>query len=687
MIKKTQKQILSCHHSEEGSALILSLGIVVLLFVVIASIFFFALETQKNIVMADRYTTLKDAKSYALEEAKMRLTDQLDQGMSKVINGVANPADNGLVTTKINQMLSRLSTVDARGAITKSFFSSAAFGVDKQYQFKVGIRNQVDVKGTAVYGSEASGGWSATPVANQTAKRITIPITIELSEKKSTGTMTHQASSRLVYEVQWEDFQTTSKPFKGALETGKLDSWRNIFYNHYTNGENGQISADTVARLLYRGYKYQANNYKLFDSIGYDTAHPLAVFGGKPGRVRDIKLTPSSTVLPPLSPLDKNTKKLSQTRPELKMTGSFILQDVGLKGFGGGLAQVDASNMIVITGNKTQDATQFIQVSMVGETGAIISRQNQRTIFTSDAELTAPAMLINQTRKSPNSSETGLLIDGSTLSLLDGHYPTPYLDYGKASRLANPQKNAQWADMKKGGLIIAGSVVELRGDKVGGAGIYLSGERRFMLTNATIKEDAKGEESFGYQMVHPTTGAVIPNPPSILKIGGQTQLRQENTGFSFIDAPKKNRRASSSENGSQAQGEWLDSSVSRNLIDIASGGAVNLGVTGIEPFDLKLAKDGVFSFYAPSDPNLLDTTFLKEGVIKGKVIIYLWHEDFDVKAHLASNGITAKVKTSSADAKNGEVTIVKDTASRDARSRNILRTFGYLVDVDFMKKK
>ena len=49
-IKTLQKMIRRAHPSEDGSVLLMALGLIVLLFVVITAIFYFALSTQKMIV-------------------------------------------------------------------------------------------------------------------------------------------------------------------------------------------------------------------------------------------------------------------------------------------------------------------------------------------------------------------------------------------------------------------------------------------------------------------------------------------------------------------------------------------------------------------------------------------------------------------------------------------------------------
>ena len=131
--------------------------------------------------------------------------------------------------------------------------------------------------------------------------------------------------------------------------------------------------------------------------------------------------------------------------------------------------------------------------------------------------------------------------------------------------------------------------------------------------------------------------------------------------------------------------------VGRNTIEIGDKAELNLGITGIEPFKLKLDKGGIFSFYAPSDPSLLDTSFLKNGFnsgsIKGKVIIYESSGGFDVAKYLKDMGITnVSTKPIIDNAVSGEVTIITGVINK-AKSRSILRTFSYMVDVDFKKTK
>lgn len=683
-MKKINKCIRHCHVAEEGSALLVVLGTIILLFVVVVGIFFFALDTQKKILLADRYTTLKDAKSYALEESKTRVSNYFDKEIRKIINEVRDPSDNNLVLAKVNKKIETLAKIATNGEIDKSFFSSEQFGANKQYQFKVGIAPNALVEPGQVYSNAETGGWSAKPSTKgiQFAKRITIPIVVEVSEQKDTTYIKHSASSHLVYEVQWEE-RTTTRPVNNAAEIEKLDTWRNIFYNHYTNGENGLISADTWTRLLYKGYKYQAKNQKPLDGNAYSGV-PLGqnfVFGGiKRKSLTDTKLTAGSTAIPALSPTEPDNKNLTKN---LIAKGSFIIQDVGLVG---NLPDtlISADNILAITGSRRLDETRFKDIYGKANTGVLISRLNQKTTF-QNSSIYAPSLLITQTRKSIKALDTGLLLDNTEFKTNAPTDKFDYSDYLKPSGLGNPQQHPRWKELLSGGLVIASSTVELKNNST----VELGTNSKFILTNAAIKEDAKGEESFSYQMTHTSPGrpdATIPNPPSVLKIGDYSKVTQGSTDFSFIDAPKKDRRVSSSENGSQAQDDWLDASVARNTIDIGPSGELNLGITGIEPFNLKVAKDGIFSFYAPSDPSLLDPTFLKEGTIKGKVIIYVWHNDFDVRSHLLGAGISTKVKTRVEDANNGEVTII-NVAGAQSGSRIILRTFSYMVDVDFKKQK
>lgn len=144
---------------------------------------------------------------------------------------------------------------------------------------------------------------------------------------------------------------------------------------------------------------------------------------------------------------------------------------------------------------------------------------------------------------------------------------------------------------------------------------------------------------------------------------------------------------STSEGIVQPQVDWIDASISRNRIEIASGGKLALGKTGIEPFDLKLAKDAEFSFYATSDTTLFDTSFIKTGTIKGKLIIYTWDTIAEIGKFLDNQGITYTARSSAAEAVNGEITVISINYMPGKGGLNVVRTFGYLVDVDFMKKK
>ncbi len=683
-MQKIKNYLRHYHVTEEGSVLLVALGVIVLLFVIIAGIFFYALDTQKNILLADRYTTLKDAKSYALEESKTRLSKFLDQEIPQIINEVTNPSIDGDLVSKLKEKLDTVSTMESDGQIKKPFFSSTSFGADKQYQFKVAASSATRVEAGSVYGHEVTGGWSDTSSGgSQVAKRITIPITVEVVETKDGTPITHSASSHLVYEVQWSEKSTTPSA-NNAPDPSNLDAWRNIFYTHYTNGENGLISADTWTRLLYRGYKYPGKTPQSANQIEYDgvAQHGLVLFGGvNKHSLANIKLTDTSNFLPELTPKDLPNKSLVKN---LESRASFIIEDIGLDADLNEL-QIKAGNILAFTSSNLEKNARFNKIVAYANTGIFIARPKQVTTFDT-CKVQTQSLFITQTRKD---RKEGLTFKGTEVSIGGLKDRFDYSDYLKPVSLDNPQKHPRWSDMMKGGMVVAGSTVELNRSK-----IKLGENSNFMLTNATIKEDAKGEESFSYQTSRSnssSSNAVFPNPPSVLKISNVSTVNQDANGLSFIDAPKKNRRQSSTENSSQVQDDWLDVEVGRNTIEIGEKSELNLGITGIEPFKLKLDKGGIFSFYAPSDPSLLDTTFLKNGLksgaIKGKVIIYERSGGFDVATYLKDNGITSvSTKPIIDDAVNGEVTIIKASSSK-AKSRNIIRTFSYMVDVDFKKTK
>lgn len=675
MIRKIQKTSRGVGRSEDGSVLIIALGVIVLLFVVVVGIFYFAVDTKKNIVLADRYTKLKDAKSYAIEESKTRLMAYFDEEAKKIISEASNASNDSVIKTEVEQRMRLLTKMDPLGNEIKTpFFSSREFGVNQQYQFKVGVLDQVDVKKAEVYGSSETGGWSNLPSSqtSQEAKRITVPINIELVEKKGSSTIQHDFSSRFVYEVQWENVLTTLNPsLTRGVEFGQLDTWRNIFYNHYANGENGLISADTWTRLLYRGYRYQAKSQVAFDEVAYNSATGTYIFGKngiKDSGVVDTKLTDTASAV---------TSRLTKT---ISGRGSLIIKDTGLNAVG--KQTVTSDNMIAVVSDRKKVDTEFKGLNIKATTGMLLSRYDQKTTVKS-SQVETPSWLITQTRKNNKVKETALLLDDATIKLGKSGAKFDYNSYFKKSGLSNPQLNKQWSDMLKGGLVIGSSVVEL----VNNTTITLGPESNFMLTNASIKENAKGEESFSYQTAYGDINAVIPNPPSILKIGAGTSIVQDVSGFSFIDAPKRNRRNSLSQGTAQSQDDWIDASISRNRIEIASDGKLALGMTGIEPFDLILAKNAEFSFYATSDTTFFDTSFIKAGEIKGKLIIYTWDTSTEIGNFLDSRGITYVRKSKASEAVNGEVTVITQPYTLGAGKLNVVRTFGYLVDVDFMKKK
>lgn len=101
MMRKIEKKSRGVVRSEDGSVLIIALGIIVLLFVVVVGIFYFAVDTQKNIVLADRYTKLKDAKSYAIEESKTRLMAYFDEEAKKIISEASNASNDSVIKTEV----------------------------------------------------------------------------------------------------------------------------------------------------------------------------------------------------------------------------------------------------------------------------------------------------------------------------------------------------------------------------------------------------------------------------------------------------------------------------------------------------------------------------------------------------------------------------------------------------------
>lgn len=667
-IKTLQKTIRRTHPSEDGSVLLLALGLIVLLFVVITAIFYFALSTQKMIVQSDRYTKLKDAKSYAVEESKARLTTLFDKEITKILEDAHDKGKDSVLAQNINRLISTLSSSSASGQMTKPFFSSKLFGASKQYRFDVGIVDQVKVDVTAAYSGAETGGWSGTKPRDQEARQIKVPVNIVVVEEKESQKIKHNVSTQFVYEVQWEnESRTPTSQETQPLVFGQLDAWRNIFYPHYTNAENNMLSADTWARLLYRGYKYQSKNQVSFSETKYNqTSADTYRFGDEKNKsVVDTKLTKTTTV----------TRQLSKN---LIGEGSIIIKDVDLKSTS--KKTVSADNMVAIINDDSSSDTEILNIDLTAATGMFLSSFNQKTRINS-SQITTPSWLISQKRRGKNIKEAALVLDNATVKLDTAPTKFDYNRYLKTSTWPNPQLDKQWGDVLKGGLIIGSSVVDLRN----GTSITLGPQSNFMLTSAAIDESI-GEESFSYHnRVGVVIGATLPNLPSVLKIGKGARIIQAPSALSFIDVSKKSRRVSNSENSTQPKESWLDVSNERNRIEIASGGKLALGITGIEPFDLILEKDAEFSFYVTRDITLFDPTFIKEGKIAGKLIIYAEAGGTELLECLKQSGINYDLATDATNARNGKVTVVtKNGNNREAF--NVVRTFSYLVDVDFMKK-
>lgn len=667
-VKTLQKTIKKVDTSEDGSVLLLALGLIVLLFVVITAIFYFALSTQKMIVQADRYTKLKDAKSYAVEESKARLTTLFDKEITELLEDAHDKGKDSVLAQKINRLIGTLSSSSSSGQMTQPFFSSKLFGASKQYRFDVGIVDQVKVDVTATYSGAETGGWSGTKPRDQEARQIKVPVNIVVVEEKESQKIKHNVSTQFVYEVQWEnESRTPTSQATQPLVFGQLDAWRNIFYTHYTNAENNMLSADTWARLLYRGYKYQSKNQVSFNETNYNqTPTDTYRFGYEKNRsVVDTKLTKATTV----------TRQLSKN---LIGEGSIIIKDVDLKSTS--KKTVSADNMIAIINDDSSSDTEILNIDLTATTGMFLSSFNQKTRINS-SQITTPSWLISQKRRGKNIKEAALVLDDATVKLDIAPTKFDYNRYLKTSTRLNPQLDKQWGDMLKGGLIIGSSVVELRN----GTSITLGSQSNFMLTSAAIDESI-GEESFSYHnRVGVVIGATLPNLPSVLKIGKGARIIQAPSAISFIDVSKKSRRVSNSENSTQPKESWLDVSNERNRIEIASGGKLALGITGIEPFDLILEKDAEFSFYVTRDITLFDPTFIKEGKIAGKLIIYAENGGAELLECLKQSGIDYDLATDAAIAKNGRITVVKKNGNNRA-AFNVVRTFSYLVDVDFMKK-
>ncbi|WP_206911339.1 hypothetical protein IGL98_001983 [Enterococcus sp. DIV0840] len=220
-----------------------------------------------------------------------------------------------------------------------------------------------------------------------------------------------------------------------------------------------------------------------------------------------------------------------------------------------------------------------------------------------------------------------------------------------------------------GGFVIAGSNVYLTPPKnnIKIDGVSITGgkndkrriqikEGNFMLTTASLMN--QGEETFAYA----DKGTFISKarPPALLELEGkETSLTVEN-GVSFIDAPKMKRRGSNTKKVT-----YYNDKKYWNTIRLKDRSRLDLGVAGIEPFNLETQAKTTISMKLLPNLELFDTTFIKEGLkkgketIKGKLIIQVaTEEDGDLLIQELGKEVPIEASDES-KAKDGVVTIVK----------------------------
>ncbi|MGY3777466.1 hypothetical protein [Isobaculum melis] len=657
--------------NESGLALVSVLGIIILIAAMVGSIFFIARIVFFQVEKVDQFTRIKEVEEYALQDG----ANQIQQKISDYLFE-QETIDFGQDITGIGTAIDSLLSNYAK--------SEEEIGSQDQFSYTLSIKGIHKEKVTpyVLVNNTGSFGWekdtSIMNKTNATNVKLTFDLEAIVTEKEQNGQeTTATATSQFCYEIQWNDVDV-------ANELTELDVWRNVVYSY--NIPNGALylSADSWIKKMEAVYHYNSKPSQ-FDYIGFDNQHPH-VAGYMNGQVVDIT---DGRVLD----FSTSGKKIYSS---LSFRGSLLLEN-GIQIEGDHeMARLKTNNLLALR-TKNHEKNFIKKLDIQAASGSYIDLNGQESYLAMiDTAFDTSGLLINHTPMKNDKSTGGFLFGSGKLHVQLQHTNEPFsfANYLSHALQKSPQ-DEYWNEFLKGSMVIASANFyagpvslsdQIQSTVEQDRRIRVSGN--FMLTSAMLESDSEGKR-ISYFEKESTRGVSDPNAPSTLTLDGPyTDMYVD--GKSFIDAPKTSRRKSPSESDFIETPKFYGSQNDWNSIHIKNGASMYLNYTGIEPFNLTIEKDSIFSAKVLPDLAFFDTTFLfnsvSAGKLKGKVILQTFNQKDanTLKDDLKSQHIPVSTATYESDAKNGEVTIIKpDNPAGSGSSQIISRTFYYVDKVDY----
>ncbi|WP_207695389.1 hypothetical protein DOK67_0001768 [Enterococcus sp. DIV0212c] len=666
---------------EAGYALLYALGAIVIVSLVMMGIFLRARNNFLQISAVDQLAKMKDVKEYALQEASMTIKKTIE---TKLSGNIQLGLDNTVLTTKMSEVTKELQNQP----IQKS-----NLGKQQDFSYTVTVSEPtVSMINPYKFISEDNGasGWmpmEASDLKNGIVNtNTTFQVEVNVEQTVKNG-QKKQSSSKgdYVYEFQWAQGQ------QGA-EALKLDAWRYVYYQPTLADGDELITADTWIRKMDRIYRYQSNQ-PLFPYAEYFSNYETS-YGRSNNFLVDLQ---DGTFLN----FWKGTN--SVIYKDLNVAGSFLLKNGVLMS---GKKSITSKNIIALRNdeNLTQEINAIKNLNIKADVGMYVTidvnnstNKNAGLYVDNDSyEIKTPNLLINNTGS--GKTDKGFFLAKGEITLekeTTSNSSINFGEYASDTKINNPV-DKYWNQFMDGGFVIAGSNVFLTPPKntikVDGVAVTAgkNDKRRiqvksgnFMLTSASLLN--QGEETFAYADKGTYTSKA--RPPALLELEGQqTSLTVEN-GVSFIDAPKMKRRGSNAKKVT-----YYNDKKYWNTIRLKDSSRLDLGIAGIEPFNLETQANTTISMKLLPNLELFDTTFIKEGLkkgketIKGKLIIEVaTKEDGDLLIQELEKEVPIEEGDQS-KAKNGVVTIVKPAHGVVPKNNSqwiIQRVFDYTNNVSY----
>lgn len=661
--------------NDEGFALVQTILLSVFLLIIVFGITVYALNVSKQVTSVNNISETKDIKTYLLEDATLNMNYKF-KNLFSYKNLKKHPLGNGTsenLASLVNQFVDENKTIDGNISLEHPISYKIELG-------KVSIQKNKPY----VSGNDAENqGWD-NQISDDTAEKYginsyLIKLNMNLTIKDEKNNHISHANGNYIYEIQWESKDA------GQI-TSENDIWGNVFFQNNPMGGIEYLNADTVMRKMERIYESERNHPKYLISFPEkDFMNDVlnGNYGNKEQFIADFN--------------DENlifNKKIQN----LSFEGSFLLNN------GFSLSGVDSKSKIVTKNllglmntnkeSKSPIVSYVKNLAIEARTGLYISLKNSTNRSNS---------IVIQNDDNQKISTPSLLIDGgvgknSGIFLTNGCIdvvPTnkEVVDYKRYRSDSNqvPIKDSDWEQFQQGNFVIASSDVYLAPKRdslfTKPKEISINVANNFMLTNASM-ETGEGEDSFSYST--PGSKLTLTGKNTHMKVGG----------YSYIDEAKSTRKKLLGEYTQYDDDGPNYLTGKENSIFLKDNSQLELNYAGIEPFDLRMEKNTVFTMNVLPGVSLFDTTFLKNGfdnhVLSGKIILFPFDiNDYNKLTNQTLRDFPHKICNSEDElgdnyknVENGVVTIVKPKNQSHAESyQYITREFSYMTDVEYSKNK